>query len=84
MPGEALRSYDAADVTGTLPAGLEVVLTAAAQVIGVDTQAVSDIVEQFERRMEARRPRRGETTLNNPAIRRLRGPREPRDRYSLA
>lgn len=58
MPGEKIRSFDAADVTGTLPPQFELVADCAAQVAGVETQDLLEIVEVFERRLEKLRPKR--------------------------
>jgi hypothetical protein len=74
MPGEAYRKYDASDITGTLPSAIDTVLHAAAEVIGVPVQLVADTVEVFERRMEAKRPRREyPRDAPSPAFRRIRG-----------
>lgn len=64
MPGEKVRSYDAADVTGTLPPQFELVADCAAQVAGVETQELLEIVEVFERWIEERRPK-GALPLGN-------------------
>ncbi|EKC99696.1 hypothetical protein A1Q2_06006 [Trichosporon asahii var. asahii CBS 8904] len=58
MPGEKIRSFDASDVTGTLPPDFELVADCAAQVAGVETQELLEIVEVFERRLEKLRPKR--------------------------
>lgn len=55
LPGEALRSYKEWDV---LPRELEIVMAAAADVVGVDIDTVRDLVVIFERRMENKRPHR--------------------------
>lgn len=72
MPGERLKSYDTDDITGSLPPQLEAVLQAAADVIGVDASEVAEVVERFERRMEAARPRRVQSN-SSPAMNRVRG-----------
>jgi RNA polymerase I-specific transcription initiation factor RRN7 len=51
LPGEEYESYDAQDVTGTLPERYEVVLNAAAQVVGVKPFDLGIVVELFERRL---------------------------------
>lgn len=58
LPGEQYESYDAQDVTGTLPKRHEVVLKAAAQVAGVTPFDLGIVVELFERRMEKVRKER--------------------------
>jgi RNA polymerase I-specific transcription initiation factor RRN7 len=58
LPGEQYESYDAQDVTGTLPKRYEVVLKAAAQVVGVTPFDLGIVVELFERRMEKVRKER--------------------------
>jgi hypothetical protein len=60
MPGEYLRSYDHTDLTGTLPGKYEVVLKAAAEVVGVEEEEVGRAVEVLERRLERVRKERGE------------------------
>ncbi|KAL1412621.1 hypothetical protein Q8F55_000368 [Vanrija albida] len=67
MPGEKLKSYDAADVTGTLPPDYEIVLNSAAQVVGVEPEALAEVVQVYERRMEHQRPRR---EFFDPAVQR--------------
>lgn len=57
MPGEAMRRYEAADVTGTLPYEFFVVSGAAAQVVGVKREELLEVVEHFERRLEVLRPK---------------------------
>jgi len=83
MPGEGYRSYDAADVTGTLPAQLQTVLQAAADVVGVPVQLVAETVQLFERRMEARRPKREYYRDTQPAFRRVRASGGLRESRSL-
>lgn len=61
IPGDSLRSYDAKDLTGTLPPEYEVVLKAAAEVVGVAEEEVAQVVEILERRLEKVRKDRGET-----------------------
>lgn len=61
IPGDSLRSYDAKDLTGTLPPEYEVVLKAAAEVVGVAEEEVAHVVEILERRLEKVRKDRGET-----------------------
>jgi RNA polymerase I-specific transcription initiation factor RRN7 len=51
LPGEEYESYDFQDVTGTLPERYEVVLNAAAQVVGVKPFDLGIVVELFERRL---------------------------------
>ena len=57
-PGEKIESYDAQDMTGTLPKDYEVVLKAGAEVIGVKAYDVGIVVELFERRLEGIRKER--------------------------
>lgn len=57
-PGQAIESYDAQDVTGTLPKDYEVILKAGAEVIGVKAFDVGNVVELFERRLEGIRKER--------------------------
>lgn len=64
MPGEKLRSYEAADITGTLPPEFELVAECAAQVVGVELQELLEIIEVFERRLENQRPK-GRLPLGN-------------------
>lgn len=61
IPGDSLRSYDAKDLTGTLPPEYEVVVKAAAEVVGVAEGEVAQVVEVLERRLEKVRKDRGET-----------------------
>lgn len=74
MPGEKVRSFDAADVTGTLPPQFELVAACAAQVAGVDVQELLGVVEVFERRIEGQRPKRnlplGHSQRNSRALQR--------------
>jgi RNA polymerase I-specific transcription initiation factor RRN7 len=63
IPGDTLRSYDAKDLTGTLPPEYEVVLKAAAEVVGVAEEEVAQVVEILERRLERVRKDRGETLV---------------------
>jgi len=58
VPGEKIESYDAQDMTGTLPRDYEVVLKAGAEVIGVKAYDVGIVVELFERRLEGIRKER--------------------------
>jgi len=58
VPGEKIESYDAQDMTGTLPKDYEVVLKAGAEVIGVKAYDVGIVVELFERRLEGIRKER--------------------------
>lgn len=58
MPGEKVRSFEAADVTGTLPPSFEVVASCAAQAAGVELQELLEVIEVFERRIEGLRPKR--------------------------
>lgn len=51
LPGENIRSYAAYDLTGTLPHEYEVVLKAAAEVVGVRMRDVAKVVESIERRL---------------------------------
>ena len=60
MPGEKLKSYVANDTTGTLPRDYEIVLDAAAQVIGVEQGDVAGIVELYESRLDRARLKEGE------------------------
>lgn len=89
MAGESYKSYDAKDITGTLPESLETVLQAAADVVGVTQQQVAQIVEVFEGRMEKRRPRREYHALPlrehaaSPAFRRVRASGGLRESRSL-
>ena len=55
LPAERIRSYRASDFTGILPDKYEIVLKAAAEVVGVRPRDVSKVVEIFERRLEKRR-----------------------------
>ncbi|ORY24983.1 hypothetical protein BCR39DRAFT_545473 [Naematelia encephala] len=64
MPGEKIKSYDASDITGTLPEKYEVVLRAAAQVVGVDPEDVARVVEKFETRIRNLMARRGDESRN--------------------
>jgi len=57
-PGEKIESYDAQDLTGTLPKDYEIILKAAADVIGVKAYDVGVVVELFERRLEGIRKER--------------------------
>ena len=59
MPGEKFRSYDADDITGTLPSDYEVVLNAAAQAIGVELVVIAGVIGLYERRMEKLRQGQG-------------------------
>lgn len=52
LPGEKVRSYSAADVTGTLPPQYATVVQAAAAVTGVTEEDVNKVVEVFERRLQ--------------------------------
>ncbi len=79
MPGERLKTFEARDVTGTLPKDYGTVLDAAAQVIGVDEVDVAEVVESFERRMGKARladgqrskgPLRGRITTTGPRVER--------------
>ena len=56
IPGEKTRSYDATDFTGTLPPAFEVVINAAAEVVGVRPRDMTRIVENFERKLDHARP----------------------------
>ncbi|WOO82107.1 uncharacterized protein LOC62_04G005609 [Vanrija pseudolonga] len=67
MPGEKLKSYDPADVTGTLPRDYEVVLNSAAQVVGVESETLAEVVQVYERKMDRQRPRR---EFFDPAVQR--------------
>jgi RNA polymerase I-specific transcription initiation factor RRN7 len=58
QPGEKIESYDAQDLTGTLPKTYEVILKAGAEVIGVKAFDVGVFVELFERRLEGVRKER--------------------------
>ena len=62
MPGEKIESYDAQDMTGTLPKDYEVVLKAGAEVIGVKAYDVGIVVELFERRLEGIRKERSRSS----------------------
>lgn len=53
-----IESYDAQDMTGTLPKDYEIILKAAAEVIGVKAYDVGIVVELFERRLEGIRKER--------------------------
>jgi RNA polymerase I-specific transcription initiation factor RRN7 len=57
-PGERIESYDAQDVTGTLPRDYEIILKGAAEVIGAKAYDVGIVVELFERRLEGIRKER--------------------------
>jgi len=57
-PGQVIESYDAQDMTGTLPKDYEIILKAAAEVIGVKAYDVGIVVELFERRLEGIRKER--------------------------
>ena len=70
MPGERLRSYDSADVTGTLPAEFETVLHAAAAVVHVDIAEAMRVVRLFEGRLE--KVRSGRTLVRKGSRGRLR------------
>lgn len=70
MPGEALQSFAVTEISA-LPQQLQVVLKAAADVVGVTPLQVATVVELFERRMEGVRPRRSYSTKLRAA--RLRG-----------
>ena len=59
LPGEKYKSYDWTDVAGTLPPSYAVVLNAAAQIVGVDTNHLAKVVEVYERRLEKVRVERG-------------------------
>jgi hypothetical protein len=52
MPGEKIKSYDAHDITGILPLAYEIVLDAAAQMVGVEQVDVARVVKLYERRLE--------------------------------
>lgn len=67
MPGEKFKSYDPADVTGTLPRDYEVVLNSAAQVVGVEPETLAEVVQLYERKMDRQRPRR---EFIDPAVQR--------------
>jgi hypothetical protein len=58
QPGEQIQSYDAQDLTGQLPPRYEIILKAAAQVIGVKAYDVGVVVELFERKLEGLRKER--------------------------
>ena len=51
LPGESIRSYAAYDLTGTLPPDYEIVLRAAAEVVGVRPRYVGKVVENIEVRL---------------------------------
>lgn len=57
-PGEAIRSWDAQDVTGELPRSFETMLKAAAALIGVQSIDVGTVVELYERKLEKVRKER--------------------------
>lgn len=57
-PGQKVESYDAQDLTGTLPKDYEVILRAGAEVIGVKAHDVGIVVELFERKLEGIRKER--------------------------
>lgn len=57
MPGDAVRSFGVNDIS-YLPRDLQIVIRAAADVVGVLPTQVADVVELFERKMEKERPRR--------------------------
>jgi len=58
QPGQGIESYDAQDLTGTLPVSYEIILKAAAEVIGVKAYDVGIVVEMFERKLEGVRKER--------------------------
>ena len=60
MPGERYRSFDASDVTGTLPREYELLLESAAHVVGITQTEMAEVVESFERRLEKHRTRNGD------------------------
>jgi hypothetical protein len=60
-PGQAIESYDAQDLTGTLPKDYEIILKAGAEVIGVKAYDVGIVVELFERRLEGIRKERSKS-----------------------
>ncbi|BEI83928.1 hypothetical protein CcaverHIS002_0405320 [Cutaneotrichosporon cavernicola] len=60
LPGEAVQLYGP---TATLPQPLAIVVAAAAAVVGVDPEAVREVVTRFERRIERARPKLGPTSL---------------------
>jgi len=57
MPGEGVRIYDASDITGILPEQYEVVLRAAAGLVGVTEEYLGEVIENLERKLERRRSR---------------------------
>jgi hypothetical protein len=60
LPGEAIRSYNSRDLTGTLPAPYEVILRAAAEVVGVRERDMARLVELIEMKLyKAKAKRRG-------------------------
>lgn len=59
MPGEKIASYDPSDTTGTLPSPYLTVITAAAQVAGVEVNDVAEIVRWLELRLKNERKARG-------------------------
>lgn len=63
LPGEKVRSYSAADVTGTLPPQYATVVQAAATMAGVSEEDVNKVIEVFERRLE--KVRRGRSRSNS-------------------
>jgi hypothetical protein len=54
LPGEAVRIYGP---TAALPRPLAIVVASAAAVVGVEPEAVRELVARFERRVERARPR---------------------------
>lgn len=72
-PGQKIESYDAQDLTGTLPKDYEVILRAGAEVIGVKAHDVGIVVELFERRLEGIRKERSRSRSRSRS--KTRGPR---------
>lgn len=69
-PGEKVRSYDATDITGTLPTDYEVVMNAASDLVGVRPRDVAKMVEVLERRLIKARPTRSRTPSRSGSLRR--------------
>jgi RPA family protein len=57
LPGEKVRSYKADEAA--LPSNYEVVVQAAAEVVGVEFRDVMKVVETYERKLEKVRKARG-------------------------